>query len=52
MPLMKVGQNYWILKDYIMKIKIHELAAQEFGEAIEWYELQSVRMPEYMQIDL
>ncbi len=24
-----------------MKIKIHELAAQEFDEAIEWYELQS-----------
>ncbi len=38
---MKVEQNYWILKDYIMKIKIHELAAQEFDEAIEWYELQA-----------
>ena len=24
-----------------MKIKIHELAVQEFDEAIEWYELQS-----------
>lgn len=24
-----------------MKIKIHELAAQEFNEAIEWYESQS-----------
>ena len=24
-----------------MKIKIHELAANEFDEAIEWYELQS-----------
>jgi len=38
---MKVVQSYWILKDCIMKIKIHELAAQEFDEAIEWYELQS-----------
>lgn len=38
---MKVGQNYWISKDYIMKIKIHELASKEFDEAIEWYELQS-----------
>ena len=27
-----------------MKIKIHELAAQEFDEAIEWYELQSKRL--------
>ena len=24
-----------------MQIKIHELAAQELDEAIEWYELQS-----------
>ncbi|MCP4970348.1 MAG: type II toxin-antitoxin system RelE/ParE family toxin, partial [Arcobacter sp.] len=24
-----------------MKINIHELAAKEFDEAIEWYELQS-----------
>ncbi len=24
-----------------MKIEIHELAADEFNEAIEWYELQS-----------
>jgi len=24
-----------------MKIKIHELASEEFDEAIEWYELQS-----------
>jgi len=24
-----------------MKIKIHELAAKEFDEAVEWYELQS-----------
>lgn len=24
-----------------MKIEIHELAAQEFEEAIEWYEMQS-----------
>ena len=38
---MKAVQSYWILKDYIMKIKIHELAVQEFDEAIEWYELQS-----------
>ncbi len=38
---MKVKQNYWILKDFIMKIEIHESAAKEFDEAIEWYELQS-----------
>lgn len=25
-----------------MPVKIHELAAKEFDEAIEWYELQSV----------
>ena len=25
-----------------MLVKIHELAAKEFDEAIEWYELQSV----------
>lgn len=24
-----------------MKVKIHELAAKEFEEAVEWYELQS-----------
>ena len=24
-----------------MQIRIHELAAKEFDEAIEWYELQS-----------
>jgi len=24
-----------------MKIRIHELAVQEFDEAVEWYELQS-----------
>jgi hypothetical protein len=24
-----------------MKIKIHELASQEFNEAIEWYDMQS-----------
>lgn len=24
-----------------MKVKIHELAAKEFNEAIEWYELQA-----------
>ena len=24
-----------------MQVKIHELAAKEFNEAVEWYELQS-----------
>ena len=38
---MKAVQGYWILKVYIMKIEIHELAADEFNDAIEWYELQS-----------
>src|SRR3990172_6679720 len=38
---MKVNQNYWTLKAYIMKINIHELAAKEFDDAIEWYENQS-----------
>jgi len=34
---MMAGQNCWILKDCIMQVKIHELAAKEFGDAIEWY---------------
>ena len=38
---MKVNQNYWTLKVYTMKISIHELAAKEFDEAIEWYENQT-----------
>ena len=38
---MKVNQNYWTLKAYTMKISIHELAAKEFDEAIEWYENQT-----------
>lgn len=38
---MKANQNYWILEAYTMKINIHELAAKEFDEAIEWYEIQS-----------
>ncbi len=38
---MKAEQDYWILKACTMKIKIHELAAKEFDEAIEWYEIQS-----------
>ncbi len=37
---MRAKLNYWILKVYIMKIEIHELAAKEFDEAIEWYDLQ------------
>ncbi len=27
-----------------MQVKIHELAAKEFDEAIEWYELQSQQL--------
>lgn len=38
--LMKVGQAYWILMSYTMKVSIHELAAYELNEAIEWYENQ------------
>ena len=33
--------NCWISKVYTLKIKIHELAAKEFDEAIEWYGIQS-----------
>lgn len=39
---MKVLPTYWILKSCLMKIEIHELAAHEFEEAIEWYEMQSL----------
>ena len=35
------GQKYWILMPSTMQVKIHELAATEFDQAIEWYELQS-----------
>ena len=38
---MMVGLSCLILKDCIMLVKIHELAAKEFDDAIEWYELQS-----------
>lgn len=38
---MKAEQNYWILKGFTMKVKIHEIAVKEFDDAIEWYENQS-----------
>jgi hypothetical protein len=41
MLLMRAKQDYWILKAYTMKVKIHEIAAQELDEASEWYEIQS-----------
>lgn len=41
MPLQREKQIYSILRRYTMKISIHEFAAKELDEAIEWYDLQS-----------
>ena len=40
--LLKTGAHNWsILTAYTMKIRIHELAAKEFDDAIVWYDQQS-----------
>ena len=39
MPLQREKQIYLILRRYTMKISIHEFAAKELDEAIEWYDL-------------
>ena len=39
MPLQREKQVYSILRRYTMKINIHEFAAKELDEAIEWQDL-------------